>query len=324
MKTYRFSGRIAFAFFFSSLLFFSHCNKDDNSDDKYRLTDYKFYMNGALGGTGKIEYLGEKVSMKGVYNHPSTIDSSKTFIEYPTEDSMVMLTQVKTGDEWEPEYKQELTVSDGFVTQCINSAFYAGTWSPQSKYSMQYTDGLLTEELFYYNGAGVWKPTGKISYEYSGALLVKTLWYVYDESWQLSEKEEARYNGNHVKDVIHSLYADGAFSQNFKYEFRYEGNLVTRIDLFDFYTSWDTSGYYSYIYDSFGNVVNYDMVSKYNHYKYDYIYEKGKGNYRQLKVPAGGLMSFAIMPYPTKSSTAFLKTGNNDLLLLQPYSVFQD
>jgi hypothetical protein len=312
MKTYLRFTSLVFVLFAMSLLIFSGCKKDDNNNggNSYRLIEQKGYFNDVLSSTATCHYEGEKIVLMLGYDYSSRGDSTKTQITYPDANTIVMVDYNKDGSTWMQDYKEEYTYLDDNLTREIYYEFIDNNWGPEDKYEYIYSNGTLTEEIWYTYDFGEWAPVYKDTYEYNGNLIAKTLtYYYYEGSFELAYMEEASYTGNKISEITGSVYADGVYMAYYKYKYQYNGDLISKIFMLSFDTSWDTTGYFAFTYDSHNNVETWSNIYPDGGFKSEFIYEEGKGNLGKLQ-QSGGML---VLPYPTKSSPAGMSVMRDNL-----------
>jgi hypothetical protein len=295
-------NRISALILLASLFLIVTCKKDDVNGPKYRVVEWNDYYNGVQDGKSLLSYAGDKISSISQYNYYSRGDSSVTEVEYPDDNSIVMTDYFKGNGSLMESHKQVMEIQDGQVTQLTTYSFHEGIWEPEYKLNLTMggSGNLILEEIlaFYYNEE--WDPIVKKINEYDGSRLIQSIYYYYyEDEWFISFKEVIAYNGDNIVNIIDYEFLDGSYYENYKYDFQYDGKNMTRIDTYEYDSAaWNPGGYISFTYDQFENL---ESITDIDGYKTEYIYEEGKGNYRQIYFNSGGLLSNMYLPMPTKS-----------------------
>lgn len=306
MKTYAFFTRLQYIVLAVILISSFACKKDKDEDKNFRVISAESFEDGVLTGRGSVVYQGERIAEMYSEMFDTKGDSSKTTVEYPNENLIIMTDYWKSGSTWELDSKTEYTYQNGNLIQVIYYYYESGSWVPSSKETYQYSGDNLVEEVYYDYGGETWAPWMKVTCQYDGDRQIGSLRYWYSEGWVETMKEEATYEGDKlVLDKIF-LFDGEAYAEYGKYEYTYTGNLMSQMK---FSEEVETGGYelyftYSFTYDANNNLASQDanyLMEDYNEVT-NFSYESGKGNYRQLYLYGGSYIAYSAMPAPTRSS----------------------
>lgn len=284
-----------------SLLLFNTCKDDkENPDTSYRVIQMNYLIDNDLDAKSLFTYDGEKITLISTFDYGDG-DSAKTEVNYPDNNSAVMIDYNYLNGNWQESFKQEMEFQNEDATQIVCFVNIDGIWELFSKSTFQYTGSNLTEEISYEYIDGNWIPSRKSIYEYNESKLILSEEYIYQEDWDLYTKTEFSYNGDKMDDEIVSSYFAGSFTQESKFEYNYQGGLLMNIDCYDYDNGvWVFLGVFmSFTYDSYGNLATWDepLLGITNA---EFLYEEGKGNIRQIYYSNMGILGF-MTPLPTKS-----------------------
>jgi hypothetical protein len=293
-----------FLFLLSGITFFVACKKDDNSPQvNYRIIASNYYSNDTLTSHYVYEYEGERMKTKWRYGFGDQMDTSRTEIEYPTSQGVIITEYRNETGEWHESIRIELDFQNDRISEQISNTFNSGSWEPLIKITWQYENGKVIEIIHHSYQSGNFRATVKIDYEYSKGEIERLLLYHNSVSgWYLTWKEEYVYDGGKVKTITGYDYFDDVFHESVKYEFAYMGSEMMSMDMFIFKDgNWGPKvETWNYLFNSTGNLISYSVLRGNETDKFDYNYEEGKGNYQQLfYYPIG--QTYDILPGPTKS-----------------------
>ena len=269
------------------IILFSYisCNKDNDPDTGYRISRMIYYARNIPEIRSDFYYEdGIITSIVDEYLNLEEDNYSKTEVVYPNPDSIVKTRYYLDFGLWQIEQKETIEILHGMA---LRAGYYrlgnSGNWLEAHKYEFQYNDSNLTEIIHYMYG----NPLSKTNYELDGSDLVQSLIYSYTEDWILSRQDTVYYNGDGIDSVISYQFTETGKKNDFKYVYYFEQGLLTRIDTYDADSlSWRFQEKATFTYDSHMNITSKTREISGQPYKFEYIYEKGVGNYRQLTAPA--------------------------------------
>jgi hypothetical protein len=301
--------------FFSSLLCFISCNKNDDDPSNYRVVEVRNYVDNNILYTLMYQYQDEKLYSSVGFDLGVTGDSTKSQFEYPDNNSMIEWGYSKTGTEWLHSVRKEYVTDDQFVTQArlyIYSTDTLGT--PYRNIDYVYDGEKLLEETWFSYSSQNYFPNFRMVYHYDGKKFTGSVHYTADHSeWVEDGKEDVYYNGSEIDSIVQNYYDLIAYFKTFKYEYEYSGGRISRVNWYQFINStetWEPNGYQEFTYNGDGNLKTSSMEVNGLVYKSEYIYEKGKGNYEQTVYHMSGI-SDKVLPVPTKSSDLIYRTRIN-------------
>ncbi len=279
------------------------CNKDNESDkDNYRLSSYIEQLIGKFRLDCSIIYQGDKVSVINYYySDDDGKDTVQEVYDYPLDNVIFRTKSNKEAGTFIPSWKEEMVFQDGARTQSISSSYNSGfqTWDESYKVDYIYSDGNLVEESSSNYSSDQWFPVERTTYEYTGDLLSKISNYDFFNVWELSSVEVVHYDGDKFSHSIRSLYDGGSLSDSTRYDYIYEAEMLSSIEIYN-YGAHEEQLPFTFTYDPKGYLVTEHFESGDELYQKDYTYEKGDGNFEQLKDPGGEMALFTVYPYPTK------------------------
>jgi hypothetical protein len=277
------------------------CKKDntDPSND-YRIIKSIIYYDQVKYDSTSYEYQENKMISVHGYNEEG-LETSRVSIDYPDNDSIVMVFSYYMDTSMIVEAKKVLKLNGSHVIEVIYYEADDILWKPSSKLTYSYENDNLVEFIEYGYESGDWKSNDKTVYEYDGTKHTQTIMYNYANGWQIWDKLVFTYIGNNVDYVLEYVYNDGSVIESYKTGFSYEGDLMNACTYYiDDNGSWIASGSTLYTYDSHNNLESYSFPIDGLTYKVEYEYEKGSGNYMQLLDYYEYDFFLGIEPHPTK------------------------
>jgi hypothetical protein len=279
------------------------CNKDNESDeDNYRLDSFIEQMIGDFRLDCYILYEGDRVhAINYFYSDDDGNDTVQELYDYPLENVITRTKSNKEAGIYVPTWKEEMVFQNGVRTQSISSSYNTGfqTWDESYKVDYVYYNGNLVEESSSNYSSNQWIPVGRNTYEYVDDRLSKITKYDFYNDWELSSVEVVHYNGDLFSHSIRSFYHDGSFTDSTRFDYIFQGELLSSIEIYNYGTHEEQLPF-TFLYDSKGLLVTEHFEAGNELYQKDYTYEKGNGNFEQLKDPGGGFALYMVYPYPTK------------------------
>ena len=292
MKTYLLQLSPSVLFIGLILLVSQGCKDDNNNNDpaNYRLTGLLMFDRNAIVDSATYIYQGDRLSECVDYSD-NYQDPVHAFYNYPTENSIVVTSFNDT-------QKYEYTYNDGQMTEMLSSSLNNNIWEPLQKNTYQYQDGKLVEEIWYFDSDEGLKPEQKFTYEFDGNKVIRSKhYYTIDSTWLEYFKEEAIYTGNQITKINAYAYSDSIYIDYYHIDLQYNGTLLT--GYFGHFSNGNELEFsYNYTYDSHGNMVIQEYPEQ--NMRIEYVFEEGKGNFRQIQQPGGGISGFVPLPWPTK------------------------
>jgi hypothetical protein len=277
------------------------CNKDDDGPGtSQRIKAMNLYYGEELRQSTEIKYEGENISLMNYahYSDQGLLGYTKEEIAYPGQDSILESSYYEDNGIWRPDSKQVFEFRNGRMISITSSRQGSnGTWFEDSKYEYLYNDSTLIEMVHYVNG----KPCNKTIYEYNGPRLLQVSFSSYYDGWLLSAKETLYYTGNVIDFIFGYNYNNGVEHLDYKHVFLFEQGLLKNVDRYENDSSmWQYKDHYFFTYNSHGNITTKSHESGESSYSYEYIYEKGNGNYRQFIPPGKDYWDFYCPVDPVK------------------------
>ena len=292
MKTFLLQVSSSVLFICLIFLLLEGCKDTYNESNlsSYRLAGLLAFEGNVIIDSATYKYQGDRLS-ECVVNYNQYQDSIRVLYTYPDENSIVVTSNDTTS-------RLEYSFVNGKMTGRLLSNLINNSWEPQQQFTYQYQDGKLLEEIWYSGYDEGLRPDIKYTYEYEGDKIIRSRhYYSINSSWQEMSEEEAVYTGNLITRINWYTYPDSVYTVSAYTDLHYSGSLLTsRI----YYISNTNEPDYSYVYtyDSDGNLVIQESPEMGD--RIEYVYEKGKGNFRQIQQPGGGISGFVPLPWPTK------------------------
>jgi hypothetical protein len=285
------------------ILLFSYnsCNKDDGPYTSYRISRMTYYYQDIPQIRSDFHYEdGSVTSIVDEYLYLEEDYLVKTEVLYPHPDSIIKTRYYLNSGSWQVEIRETIEMINGMAFRSVYTRpGNDGSWIEDFKYEFQYNDSNLTEIVQYQHGT----QRSKINYEYNGPNLVQSLIYSFSDDWIISRQDTVFYNGDGIDSVISYQITETGKQNDFKYVYYFEHSLLTRIDIYDADSlSWRFQEKDTFTYDSHMNITSKTREMSGKPYKFEYIYEKGVGNYRQLIAPSDLYWDFYLLPEPVKSA----------------------
>ena len=303
------------------LLILVSCDDDnDKPANDYRLKEWITSHSSAITTRLVFDYQDDKIIMHRNYSSDS---NQYARVEYLYENNSIeQKGYMKFDEEWEEQSSKNVYEYEG--NRMVRRNFYSKqdeAWILSLKTEYVYSNGLLSRESWWSFENDSWTELSYTLYYYGDDLPVKTEVFarLEDDVMRKLIRKEADYDGNKLISVYSYDYQTDTANANFKHEFHYEDDRLVQVDYFSYNGGWIPAGSNEFTYDSEGNLVT--VIRKDNVGDQvdldEYSYEQGKGNYEQLILPGGGLLSEINYPHPTKAleyqfwlSNRFLEIGN--------------
>jgi hypothetical protein len=294
---------LLFVLLILSLLPLVSCKDDnDNLSNDYRLKEWVTSHQSAVTTRLVFDYQDDRIIMHRNY-YPDSSQYARVEYFYET-NSIEQRGFMNFDDEWEQSTKYVYEYDDNRMVRIYIYAHQDEDWLLNYKTEYVYSDGLLSRESWLSFENDFWKELSYTLYYYEDVLPVKSEFFarLEDGAMRKLNRKEADYNGSKMSTVYSFDYQVDTVNPNFKYEFHYEGDKLIRVDNFSYEDGWIPGGKKEFTYDSAGNLVSVKRINtEGNQADLDeYSYEPGKGNYEQLILPGGGLVSDYNYPHPTK------------------------
>jgi hypothetical protein len=306
MKTLIIFNKYVFILFCAILTLLSGCNKENDEGNFYRLINFHEQLLGESDLNCTIIYEGEKISLINYfYDDDDGKDTVKEEYTYPMNDVIVRTKSYAQVGKWLPSWKEEMVFENDRMIRSVSSNYNTNfqNWQESYKVEYLYASGDLVEENSFTIYNGQLTPSDRSIYDYKNGLLFSIMTYNFDQDWKIAESEKIYYNGERASYSMYYYYSNGIISDSSKFEFFYNGEFLNSISLYNYGTH-EQKTPFTFGYDSNGNLISEHIEILDLIYQMDYTYEKGKGNYEDLKDPGGGSSVFTFYPYPTKSVPA--------------------
>lgn len=278
---------------------------DDEENDAFRLISLKEKLLGDFSLNSTVIYQGEKISfINYYYDDNDGKDTVKEEYSYPMDNNIVRIKSYSQMGKWILSWKEEMYFENGQRTLSISYNYddHLQTWKGSYKVDYIYGNAGLAEETSYFISNDQYVPSDRTVYDYKDGLLFSIQAYNFDNNWVAVSSEKIYYNGEKPSYAMFYNYSNEIVTDSTKYEFIYDGDLLTKIEVFN-YGSHEQKTPFTFTYDSHGNLVKENIELGEMIYQMDYTYEKGKGNFQELKDPGGGWSILIFYPYPTKSGS---------------------
>ena len=284
---------LGMAAFLALILILTSCKKspvDSPEPSGYRVTAERFYTDGVSRGELLFKYTGNKIS-NWEYNGGEGMNFT-----YPDNFTIVYNQYGNGADNYTGKFK----LSGDKVTEIIMDNEEKAAYSYNA-------EGKVTSIKYYDYTNNSWVMYGEDTFTYTSGKLVQIYCSIPGDR---DDKYVFSYNGEEINSIIYSYRESGGLWVDYsKNEYNYLNGKVSKINIY--YKSngiWDESnGYEEFFYDSDGNLTEKNN-SHFDQTKY--IYEEGKGNFRQLfeffedgDVEIDWTWQYLI-PMPTKSGSS--------------------
>lgn len=271
-----------------TLAFLLSCNDDNDglndSNSNYRISEIIELEDGIEKYKSTFSYTDEKLTlMTQSYKNGNTWEESRKY-EVSYNGSTVNVLNYEKDPDWELDGKREFVFNNDLMTQ---ETYYSNsqgslTVSYRYKYLFNGTTFIGFEEYESYS-------SGNLELEYKGECVYSNNiltelneFRMNDGEWQLYSIEAFTYTNNKLKEIISSYrFFTGAFYEDDKDVYTYNGDLVSAIDDYDWNSdsdTWDLDDTITFIYNDLDYLIE---VNEYND-KTILTYEEGKGNAKLL------------------------------------------
>lgn len=286
-----------------SLLSLNSCDEDnDDLSNNYRLKEWYTSHSNAVSTRIVYDYQDDRIKEHRNY-YPDSSQYAR--VEYSYENNAIEQRGYDNfNGNWDLNIKRLYEFDGNSLIRYNVFIEQDGVWVLTGKADYTYSAGLLTRESWSVFENEVWKELSYTLNYYENNLPVKSEFFARLEDGVMRKliRKEADYSGNKLNSIFSFDYLTDSANANFKYEFHYENDQLVRVDNFSYEEGWIPAGGKEFTCDSDGNLVlvirkntNGDQVDL-----DEYSYEPGKGNYEQLILPGGGLVSESTYPHPTK------------------------
>ncbi len=285
---------------FANLGFVSCREKDNPSDENFRLTERKIYQGGLLDTRLVFEYEADKLILQKNYSYGDDTETARrVFVYY--EDSVVVTGHVCFDGEWSLFSKYVYEFEGKKMLKTSISTYQDSVWELHGKMEFLYSgDNLINESWSSYDH-GNWIEITRNTFEYNGGSIVISRSYVLESGeMKYIMKEVADYNGNKINTVTKYFLPGDTLNGSFRYDFSYDGNLLIRVGFFDNDSGWIPAGGKDFIYNADGILSKQITTNNDGINEEEYTYEPGKGNYEQFIHPGFGIISEYNYPHPTR------------------------
>jgi hypothetical protein len=279
------------------------CKEDnENPANGYRLKEWFTSHSYAVSTRIVYDYQDDRIVMHRNYYADS---SQYARVEYYYEnDSIEQRGYDNFNGEWVESVKNLSEYDESRMVRYSLYTNHYGIWVLAGRAEYTYSEGLLTRESWSVIENEIWKELSYTLYYYVDNLPIKSEIFarLEDDVMRKLTRKEADYNGNKLNSIFSFDYLTDSVNSNFKNEFHYENGQLVRIDNFSYENEWIPAGGKEFTYDASGNLASVVRKNAENTIVDldEYIYEPGKGNYEQIILPGGGLISETNLPHPTK------------------------
>lgn len=279
------------------LLIISACKKKDSGSTGFthRIISEKSYSNDVLQGEGTYEYTGNKLSS---ILSTSGNWTSEYLITYP-QANKINVSYSETDGTNTYDGTAVITLENDRVIEVLDG--------PEDKTTISYnSDGTIASTKYYYLD-GTWILSDESTFTYNSGKLVLIYMIEYGDV-NYEDKYTFSYNGDVLKDQVHTYLEGEVWNNCHKYSYTFTADKVSKINYYYFDgSSWADNGYEEFSYDSHGNLV--ETTDFYGDYtdRYEYTYEEGQGNFRQI---FENLEYDYMYPMPNKKSQSLEKDIN--------------
>jgi hypothetical protein len=286
---------------FANLVLISCHEKDNPTDDNFRLIERKIYRGGSLDTRLVFEYETEKLILQKNYSYDDETETARREFVY-LGDSVEVTGHISFDGECSLFSKYVYHFEGKNMVRTSVYTYQDSIWVLHGKMEFQYSGSNMTHESWTSYDYGSWTEISRRTYEYKNGLLTRSDAYLLDfGDMQKIGREEAEYTGNKIKTVIKYYTPGDTINGSFKYDFEYDGNLLISVNYFDNNNGWVPAGGKDFIYNADGNLSVQTTTNDEGLSVEEYTYETGRGNYEQFIHPGGGIISEENYPHPTVS-----------------------
>lgn len=275
-------------FAFITLAFLFSCNDDNeepnDSNTNYRISEIIELDQGIEKYKSTFTYTGEKLTLMTESYKNGNIWEERRKYEVSYNGSTVTVLNYEKDPDWELDGKREFIFNNDLMTQETYYSNSQGSLIASYKYNYLYNGTTFTgyEEYESY-GSGNLELEYKGECVYSNNILTElNEFQMNDGEWQLYSIEAFTYSNNKLKEIISSYrFFTGAFYEDDKDVYTYNGDLVSAIDDYDWdedSDTWILDDTVTFLYNDLDYLIE---VNDYND-KTILNYEEGKGNAKLL------------------------------------------
>lgn len=296
------STKILIYFLVVSSVMLNSCKKDDNElGSVNRIVSMIYYENDVFKNKTTMTYNDEKITRYDeeiIYNG-ETIHAWSD-VTYMDSDSIEF--KYYRGNESRPFSKTLFEIRNGNVSSIGYFDIVHGDIYKRnilSEYS--YLNNILTEETLYLDGSGSsMDPWSKTINEIVDNKFIRSFHYDFENDWVLSGIDTIIYSGNKPDTRINYQVPNGIKHEWEKFVYFYNGNILTQIDYYKSQAgTWVLEENIYFSYNEFGNLVSKKIQLAPNAIvSYEFEYEGGKGNYKQLMDPGSDFWDPMLLPTP--------------------------
>jgi hypothetical protein len=303
------------------LLFFvaiAGCKKDDDDNGgggdnpaqtNYRMKEAVYAEENVESSKEVYSYESDKLSQVIEYTQPTKgdwVESEKTEVSYPSDNSFEMLTSNYASGDWNPSEKEVVTHQNGIWQSYLTYDYVGSDWSMTEKIEYTYSNGKITKEEAFVYPAGQEENEYKYIYSYVGdvpSTIDRYMWT--DGNWEGSGKDTLTFSNGKLTLVETNMTMEGV-SIILQSAYEYSGDNVSKITIkYNYGGMWIDFGSIIFTYDEHGNMISLVGSGQYMNYSDTFTYEEGNSNWALIS-GTPGFINFYGMGY----SKSFQKVNN--------------
>jgi hypothetical protein len=270
--------------------------KDDGSlTFDHRIISMASYSGNQLEDQTTIEYSGNKISKvaSSYYNNGTSSGNEVYNFTYPNATTIHATTSSAQGTQTTTG-TVDVTLANNKPTETI---IVSGSNKDKTTFTYN-SDGTVNKTSSYYYTT-TWILSSERTFTYTSGKLTQISEIEYSGTTTYENKYVFSYNGDELKDEIHSYkQTGGTWVESYKNVYTYtSGKISNIVEYYKSGTSWIVSSSQDFVYDSDGNLIKESSSTS----RTEYTYQDGSGNFLLLIESLGG-MGNDMYPSPHKKS----------------------
>jgi hypothetical protein len=279
LTKFRMKSKLIISILFFSIVSFSSCKRENNSNGSHRVKQLTAFEQGAEVGKYAFTYSGSNLIKAEASDQGIITDKA----EYSYSENKITLLSSSKDDNgnWISTYKEEYIYNGSNISQLNSYELQGDVWVQTDKVDYIFELGNLTQSIqesyqqsqtYYYKTTEIYNGT-KIS--------EKDKFYKFSSSdWVQYDKETFLWEGVKLMGWINYDYqTNGSWIESQKSTYTYDGNNKSqKSDFSKIDTEWSPDELVAYSYDGDGCLIE----ENYTDSKNVYVYEAGVGNISKL------------------------------------------
>ena len=290
------------------------CEKKD--DDKggsgssgHRISEWTAFDDYTEDERGVVTYDGNKVKEVIGYMYQDKgewVEGWKYGIEYPDENTIILIHYDKEGDTWEAYDKDIMYFDNNYFTGYTNYDLEEDIWVPDYKEDYTYEDGNIRQISYSSFHEDQWVEMFKDMYEFDGDKLVEILGYItMTGTSELASKSSYEYDESTLQRILDFDYMPGKddWDSSNMIQLEYANNKVTKATYYDYEEpQWEYEGHIEFSYDANGNISSWEDIytPTGDSWMLIFTYADGIGNFSQIFAFESFGPGYFWHPFPSK------------------------